>query len=289
MIGDRNTMMDGQSMFGGVQLQVRLHDYLRRNFLKAGVSTSTEAYLRFTVRAAVLSVIPAMALVILFPRLWFLCLAVPPAAFGFFLVQPQLRWQLQRRGQIEDEIPYILSFMTLMAQSNTPADKIFQSLATMETTKPVRVEAARIVRDTNLFGHDILTAMLATADLSPSETFAEILNGIVRTVRTGGDLPRFLRLLLQRAYSSKTVKLDEVLRRISMYSMMYVMALVVAPLSAVIMLVMMGVFGGGLDVRPIIYFVDYLMIPLLAFFIWILVDRARSGGIEVKIPKETKH
>jgi flagellar protein FlaJ len=280
-------MMDLQTVLGEVHLQGWLHDYLRRNLLKAGVSTPIETYLRLTVRATALSVLPAVIAAVLLPRLWFLCLAIPPAAFLIFLVQPQLRWQLQRRSEIEDEIPYILGFMTLMAQSNTPADKIFQSLATMETTKPIRVEAVRIVRDTNLFGHDILTAMLATADLSPSETFAEILNGIVRTVRTGGDLPRFLRLLLQRAYSSRTVKLDEILRRISMYSMMYVMALVVAPLSAVIMLVMMGVFGGGLDVRPIIYLVDYLVIPLLAFFIWILVDRARTAGIEVKIPKET--
>jgi archaellum biogenesis protein FlaJ (TadC family) len=279
-------MIDLQTALGDVHLQGWVHDYLRRNLLKAGMSTSIEKYLRLTVRATELSVLPAITVAVLLPRLWFLCLAIPPGAFLIFLVQPQLRWQLQRRSEIEDEIPYILSFMTLMAQSNTPADKIFQSLATMETTKPIRVEAGRIVRDTNLFGHDILTAMLATADLSPSETFAEILNGIVRTVRTGGDLPRFLRLLLQRAYSSRTVKLDEILRRISMYSMMYVMALVVAPLSAVIMLVMMGVFGGGLDVRPIIYFVDYLVIPLLAFFIWILVDRARTAGAEVKIPKE---
>jgi flagellar protein FlaJ len=282
-------MMDLQTVLGEVHLQGWLHDYLRRNLLKAGVSTPIETYLRLTVRATALSVLPAVIAAVLLPRLWFLCLAIPPAAFLIFLVQPQLRWQLQRRSEIEDEIPYILGFMTLMAQSNTPADKIFQSLATMETTKPIRVEAVRIVRDTNLFGHDILTAMLATADLSPSETFAEILNGIVRTVRTGGDLPRFLRLLLQRAYSSRTVKLDEILRRISMYSMMYVMALVVAPLSAVIMLVMMGVFGGGLDVRPVIYLVDYLVIPLIAFFIWILVDRARTAGIEVKIPKETTH
>jgi archaellum biogenesis protein FlaJ (TadC family) len=282
-------MMDLQTMLGEVHLQDWLHDYLRKSLLKAGLSTPIEKYLRLTVRATELSILPAVIAVILLPRLWFLCLAIPPAAFLIFLLRPQLHWQLQRKSEIDDEIPYILSFMTLMAQSNTPADKIFQSLATMETTKPVRVEAARIVRDTNLFGHDILTAMLATADLSPSETFADILNGIVRTVRTGGDLPRFLRLLLQRAYSSRTIKLDEILRRISMYSMMYVMALVVAPLSAVIMLVMMGVFGGGLDVRPIIYFVDYLMIPLLAFFIWILVDRARTAGMEVKIPKETKH
>jgi archaellum biogenesis protein FlaJ (TadC family) len=279
-------MMNLQTVLGEVHLQGWLHDYLRRNLLKAGLSTSIETYMRLTVRATELSVIPAVTVAVLLPRLWFLCLAIPPAAFLIILVQPQLRWQLQRRSEIEDEIPYILSFMTLMAQSNTPADKIFQSLSTMETTKPIRVEAGRIVRDTNLFGHDILTAMLATADLSPSETFADILNGIVRTVRTGGDLPRFLRLLLQRAYSSRTVKLDEILRRISMYSMMYVMALVVAPLSAVIMLVMMGVFGGGLDVRPIIYLVDYLLIPLVAFFIWILVDRARTEGAEVKIPKE---
>jgi archaellum biogenesis protein FlaJ (TadC family) len=279
-------MMDLQTVLREVHLQGWLHDYLRRNLLKAGVSTPIEKYLRLTARATELSVLPAVTAAVLLPRLWFLCLAIPPAAFLIFLVQPQLRWQLQRRSEIEDEIPYILSFMTLMAQSNTPADKIFQSLATMETTKPIRVEAGRIVRDTNLFGHDILTAMLATADLSPSETFADILSGIVRTVRTGGDLPRFLRLLLQRAYSSRTLKLDEILRRISMYSMMYVMALVVAPLSAVIMLVMMGVFGGGLDVRPIIYLVDYLVIPLVAFFIWILVDRARTEGAEVKIPKE---
>lgn len=282
-------MMDLQTMLGEVHLQGWLHDYLRRSLLKAGMPTPIETYLRLTVRATELSILPAVIAVILLPRFWFLCLAIPPAAFVIFLVRPQLHWQLQRKSEIDDEIPYILSFMTLMAQSNTPADKIFQSLATMETTKPVRVEAVRIVRDTTLFGHDILTAMLATADLSPSETFADILNGMVRTVRTGGDLPRFLKLLLQRAYSSRTVKLDEILRRISMYSMMYVMALVVAPLSAVIMLVMMGVFGGGLDVRPIIYLVDYLVIPLLAFFIWILVDRARTAGAEVKIPKEIAH
>jgi archaellum biogenesis protein FlaJ (TadC family) len=279
-------MMDLQTMLGEVHLQGWLHDYLRKSLLKAGMSTPIDKYLRLTVRATELSILPAAIAVILLPRVWFLCLAIPPAAFLIFLLRPQLHWQLQRKSEIDDEIPYILSFMTLMAQSNTPADKIFQSLATMETTKPVRVEAVRIVRDTTLFGHDILTAMLATADLSPSETFADILNGIVRTVRTGGDLPRFLKLLLQRAYSSRTVKLDEILRRISMYSMMYVMALVVAPLSAVIMLVMMGVFGGGLDVRPVIYLVDYLLIPLLAFFIWILVDRARTEGAEVKIPKE---
>ena len=282
-------MMDLQTMLGEVHLQGWLHDYLRRSLLKAGMSTPIETYLRLTVRATELSILPAVIAVILLPRFWFLCLAIPPAAFLIFLLRPQLHWQLQRKSEIEEEIPYILSFMTLMAQSNTPADKIFQSLATMETTKPVRVEAVRIVRDTTLFGHDILTAMLATADLSPSETFADILNGIVRTVRTGGDLPRFLRLLLQRAYSSRTVKLDEILRRISMYSMMYVMALVVAPLSAVIMLVMMGVFGGGLDVRPVIYLVDYLVIPLIAFFIWILVDRARNAGAEVKLPKEIAH
>ncbi|MGA2239345.1 MAG: type II secretion system F family protein [Candidatus Bathyarchaeia archaeon] len=281
--------MDLQTLLGEVHLQSWLHDYLRRNLLKAGMSTPIATYMRLTVRATELSVLPAVIAAVLFPRLWFLCLAIPPAAFLIFLVRAQLHWQLQRKSEIEDEIPYILSFMTLMAQSNTPADKIFQSLATMETTKPVRVEAVRIVRDTSLFGHDILTAMLTTADLSPSETFADILNGIVRTVRTGGDLPRFLRLLLQRAYSSRTVKLDEILNRISMYSMMYVMALVVAPLSAVIMLVMMGVFGGGLDVRPIIYLVDYLVIPLLAFFIWILVDRARTAGAEVKLPKEIAH
>jgi archaellum biogenesis protein FlaJ (TadC family) len=282
-------MMDLQTVLGEVHLQSWLHDYLRRNLLKAGMSTPIATYMRLTVRATELSVLPAVIAAVLFPRLWFLCLAIPPAAFLISLVRPQLHWQLQRKSEIEDEIPYILSFMTLMAQSNTPADKIFQSLATMETTKPIRVEAVRIVRDTNLFGHDILTAMLTTADLSPSETFADILNGIVRTVRTGGDLPRFLRLLLQRAYSSRTVKLDEILSRISMYSMMYVMALVVAPLSAVIMLVMMGVFGGGLDVRPVIYLVDYLVIPLIAFFIWILADRARTAGAEVKIPKEIAH
>jgi archaellum biogenesis protein FlaJ (TadC family) len=282
-------MMDLQTMLGEVHLQSWLHDYLRKSLLKAGMPTPIEKYLRLTARATELSILPAIIAAVLLPRVWFLCLAIPPAAFLIFLLRPQLHWQLQRKSEIEDEIPYILSFMTLMAQSNTPADKIFQSLATMETTKPVRVEAVRIVRDTSLFGHDILTAMLTTADLSPSETFADILNGIVRTVRTGGDLPRFLRLLLQRAYSSRTVKLDEILSRISMYSMMYVMALVVAPLSAVIMLVMMGVFGGGLDVRPIIYFVDYLVIPLLAFFIWILVDRARTAGAEVKLPKEIAH
>jgi archaellum biogenesis protein FlaJ (TadC family) len=282
-------MMDLQTVLGEVHLQSWLHDYLRRNLLKAGMSTPIATYMRLTVRATELSVLPAVIAAVLLPRLWFLCLAIPPAAFLIFLVRPQLHWQLQRKSEIEEEIPYILSFMTLMAQSNTPADKIFQSLATMETTKPVRVEAVRIVRDTSLFGHDILTAMLTTADLSPSETFADILNGMVRTVRTGGDLPRFLKLLLQRAYSSRTVKLDEILSRISMYSMMYVMALVVAPLSAVIMLVMMGVFGGGLDVRPIIYLVDYLVIPLLAFFIWILVDRARTAGAEVKLPKEIAH
>ena len=52
-------------------------------------------------------------------------------------------------------------------------------------------ECGMIVRDVEIFGEDLLTAMRNLQNITPSENFADLLNDLALVFRTGGNLKEF--------------------------------------------------------------------------------------------------
>ena len=60
-----------------------------------------------------------------------------------------------RKGPIDNNLPYIANFLTLLSSSNVPPSVIFKSMSKIDTLKEVRLEFSNIIRDVEVFGNDL--------------------------------------------------------------------------------------------------------------------------------------
>ncbi|KPV62982.1 MAG: flagellar assembly protein J [Candidatus Bathyarchaeota archaeon BA2] len=177
---------------------------------------------------------------------------------------------------LEDGLPFTAGYMAILAGAGVPPDYIFRSLAQVDASLAVSNEARNVVRDVELFGFDIISALEAASDRTPSERFKEFLEGFIATVHSGGSLGRYL-----RDRSSQFMKLKRIaLRRFSdvlgVLSEFYVTIMVAGSLIFVVMLSVMAMLGGGgsgfLDPRLLLYLLTYLGLPIGSVVFLIILD-----------------
>lgn len=194
----------------------------------------------------------------------------------FMYFYPSLKLS-NRKGPIEKNLPYITSFLTLLSSSNVPPSTIFRSMAKIDTLKEVRQEFGNIVRDIEVFGNDLLSAINENAKLSASDTLGEILIGYVATIKTGGNPTQYLKITSEKITRERMSKLDVMLESLSAMAEVYIMLLVAAPLLFVILFVTLGMIGGGtgfggMSMSTILYLLTYLAIPLMGVTMMVMIS-----------------
>ena len=180
-----------------------------------------------------------------------------------------------RKIPIENNLPYISSFLTLLSSSNVPPSMIFRSMARIDTLSEVKQEFSNIVRDVEIFGKDLMNSILDNVKYTPNNKLREILKGYVATVRTGGNPTEYLRIATDNISRERMSKLDIMLESLSAIAEIYILVLVAMPLLFVVLLATLGMIGsGGMGMNPawILYILTYVGIPLMAAVIIVLVS-----------------
>jgi len=180
-----------------------------------------------------------------------------------------------RKIPIENNLPYISSFLTLLSSSNVPPSVIFRSVARIDTLSEVKQEFSNIVRDVEVFGKDLMNSILDNANYTPNEKLREMLKGYVATVRTGGNPTEYLRISTENITRERMSKLDIMLESLSAIAEIYILVLVAMPLLFVVLLATLGMIGsGGMAMDPawILYLLTYAGIPIMAAIIIVLVS-----------------
>ena len=180
-----------------------------------------------------------------------------------------------RKIPIENNLPYISSFLTLLSSSNVPPSVIFRSMARIDTLSEVKQEFSNIVRDVEIFGKDLMNSILDNVKYTPNDKLREILKGYVATVRTGGNPTEYLRIATDNISRERMSKLDIMLESLSAIAEIYILVLVAMPLLFVVLLATLGMIGsGGMGMNPawILYILTYVGIPLMAAVIIVLVS-----------------
>lgn len=172
-----------------------------------------------------------------------------------------------RKGPINNNLPYITNFLTLLSSSNVPPSLIFKSMSKIDTLKEVRLEFANIVRDVEVFGQDLMTSIVENAKLTPNPELREILLGYVATVRTGGNPTEYLKITSNLITKERISKLDMMLESLSAMAEIYIMVLVATPLLFVVLFATLGMIGGGgmggIDMGTLLYLLTYVGIPIM--------------------------
>ncbi|MBN1432301.1 MAG: type II secretion system F family protein [Methanomicrobiaceae archaeon] len=175
--------------------------------------------------------------------------------FSFAYYYPVLLAQ-GRKTRINLELPYAITYMQAMSSTMTLYG-IFKSIYQNEDLYgEVSHECGMIVRDVDLFGEDLLTAMKNTQEITPSKTFGDLLNDVAMVFRTGGSLTDFFASKSSHYRQVAQQEMENTLKTIEIMAEIYVTAFVAGPIAIMIMLVAQNLSGSQS--------VEYLM-PLMYF------------------------
>lgn len=261
---------------------------LESSLKKTALKISFKAYVSLTVLATLLL---SIAILVLVPCLLFFVFNIPllpaimfgigaslfSAAFSTigFYVYPIYRADSQKR-KLEDEMPFTTAYMAILTSAGVSPERIFHSLSNLGVPLAASTEAKDVVRDVNLFGVDIISALQQTSKRTPSERFKEMIEGFISTIRSGGNLAAYLREKTKQYMRLKRISLKKYSDTLSILSEFYVALLLTGPLLFIIMLSVMAMLGGGdlgiLSPDLLLSLLAYIGIPLGALIFLIILD-----------------
>jgi len=252
---------------------------MKSNF-KAYVSTAILASLLLS--ASIMLVVPVL-LFFIFKLSLFLSilfgvgvslLAGALTVIGFYSY-PSYRADSIKRA-LEDDLPFTAGYMSILAGAGVPPDFIWRSLAQVDTSLAVSNVAKNVVRDVELFGFDVISALENTSKQTPSERFKELVEGFISVVHSGGNLVKYLRNRSQQYMKLKQIALKRFSDSLSVLAEFYVTLMVAGSLIFVVMLAVMAMLGGGgfgsLDSRLLLQLLTYLGLPIGSVIFLVILD-----------------
>jgi flagellar protein FlaJ len=263
---------------------------LDQDLLKSGLKANFKAYVSLTLVASFAIAVPvavATGLLLFFifnmPLMTALLFGVGAALFtwvtsiGGFYLYPVYRADKHKR-ELNDELPFTTGYMAILASAGVSPEKIFQSLSNLSAPLAASSEAKETIKNINLFGLDIISALEKVSSLTPSEKLRDTIEGMISTIHTGGNLGAYLRVKFKTHMRLKRVSLKKYADSLSVLAEVYVALLLTAPLLLVIMLSVMSMLGGGtigmFSSDLLLNLMTYIGIPVAAIIFLVILDSA---------------
>lgn len=206
------------------------------------------------------------------------CILIPIGVFICFYYYPVLEAQ-GRRNKIEQDLPFAITYMQALSSTITLYE-IFRSVyEAADLYGEVSRECGLIVRDVELFGEDLLTAIENTIKITPSENFRELLNDLALVYRSGGNMRNFFNSKSESYREIARQQLDALLQFLEMIAEVYVTAFVAGPIAIMIMLVAQNLSGQNTmgNIMPIMMIFLPLGAIILIVILYILLPPDNLG------------
>jgi flagellar protein FlaJ len=286
-------------------IEMRLHGPQLRNAVRsAHLPMTTEQYLRTSrtnmvlvaggvlVMALVFIVtgldIPVLGFSTTNPVVWLGLLGIiVPGMYAVQMYYPVIVAH-GRKTRIESDLPYTISYMQALSTTMPPFEMIRRVYEEGEMFGEVSKEFGMIIRDVELFGDDLITAMRSLQRITPSPHLRDFLNDLGIVFDSGGDIGSYLGAKTQFYREQARQELELTLKTIEIMAEVYVSAFVAGPIALIIMIVAQGMTNTkGMDwILPMMY----ILIPAGAIvMIWILSLMLPPENLEVTRKEVVEH
>ena len=158
-----------------------------------------------------------------------------------------------RAHNMDRQIPYAASYVSAMAAANATPSQTFKSLArNKDIYGEISNDAAWIYHSMEFLGRDLITTLKEAVDRTPSERFAEFIQGIIGTVTAGGNLKLYFLNRSEYYAQQNRIHVKDVLQQMALFSEAYVVVAVALPIFAMIIAVItFWVSGAGMQIEEI--------------------------------------
>ncbi len=194
--------------------------------------------------------------------------------FGMLQIIPSFRVK-NRAANLLEEIPHFIGYMSTLATSGLTLEGIFKAIAKEETNEDIVKDARFIIRNIDILGMDLITAIKDLIHRTPVGPYSELLDGAIVTVSTGGDLKEYFNATAKVQLEEKKMLLQRTTESLGSVAEIYTILLIVFPLLAVIMLSIMGIMSpslGGFDLLTLMNILTFGVIPLSGILMLIMMD-----------------
>jgi flagellar protein FlaJ len=202
--------------------------------------------------------------------------AVGFGAMTFGLLQSIPSFRVKTRlSKLEEEIPHFIGYMSTLATSGLSLEGIFKAIAREESDEEMVKDARLIVRNLDIMGMDLITAVTDLIHRTPTGSYQELLEGAIITAQSGGDLKEYFNATAKVQLEEKKMLLAKTTESLGAVAEIYTILLIVFPLLAVIMLSIMGIMApslGGFDLVTLINILTFAVIPLCGVLMLVMMD-----------------
>ncbi len=190
----------------------------------------------------------------------------------------------QRTHDMDRKLPFAGSYVAAMAAANATPSVIFKSLARNEFIYgEISRDAAWIYHSIEFMGRDLVTTLKEAVERSPSERFAEFLQGIVGTLTSGGNLKLYFLNRSEYYAQANRVHVKSVIQQMALFAEAYVVMAVALPIFAMIIAVItFWVSGSGMVLEEVhLYGMVFVMFPMIQlFFCYIFLSLSNEVAVD---------
>ena len=212
-----------------------------------------------------------MLLVIMVPLVVALCLG------GTYFYLPTYSIKKRERN-IDLFLPYAVNFISSMSVAGVSPAEIFESISAINVYGEIQKEAKKIAKEISVMGTDSITAIKHAIEISPSKKLRAFLQGIIGTIQSGSNLHDYLENVAEKYMQDDLVERKKDLDVLGVIAEVFVIAVIAFPIFLVIILTLMGFFGGSMDFSLMILIVfSFGILPIVYAGFYILV---KSSSLE---------
>ncbi len=185
-----------------------------------------------------------------------------------------------KNDKIKLELPFALVHMSAVAGSGAQPISIFQLIVESDEYPELKKEIKKILNYVNLFGYNLTNALRNVAQTTPNPEFKELLNGMISTIETGGDLRGYLKEKAEDALNLYKLDRKKQVEALATYAEIYTAILIASPLLMLVTLAIINSIGGnigGLSVSLIAWLGILGALPLLNIGFMLFINSSQKG------------
>ena len=254
---------------------------------KAGVSVSPAVHTATLVTTAVFAAGAAAAVAFLLfaeaihDPMWYLYVfllagvAAGSVVAGFrFLVDTRIA---NRRDQLERELPFSLSELSVLASTGTSPVRLIRHMAQRDHDPAITATFRQVAYKADVQGRDLITAIAETAKESPSTSVRDTLWDLANMIHQGGNLDEYLRSKSDAVMNLRRLVQKAFIERLSTFLDMYVSLVLVGVLMIAVgafLLNALGSTAAGLDANELLLLLTFGLVPVAVAMTIIMVSMA---------------
>lgn len=199
------------------------------------------------------------------------CFAIGTYVTYLLLMSIPAARKKNRTVRINMSLHNAVAYMYAMRRGGAQLTVIFRSLSdNSRIYGEVALEFRQIVRDTEFFGYDIVSAIRHLSETTPSEKLMDFLEDLLSVIESGGNMTEFLSLRVRLYQDDARFEQKQFLSLLSIVAESYVTVFVAGPLFLIIIMVVMGMISSGAVVQ--LSLITYAFIPVGSLVFILLLD-----------------